>query len=106
MPPSVHVKFEGLALDPSVEASVHHWIARLETAGGPVHSAFVLIEQAGRRYTAVYLELKLADLFTLTVATSHGNDYAAVANAFGALRQRLLAHTAAAGRTGLARALA
>jgi hypothetical protein len=94
MQPCIRVKFERMPSDPSVESSVHRWVARLDSPDAPVRAACVTIEQAGRRHTAVTLKLLLADGFSATAATSHGDIYVAVADAFRAARRQLLARRA------------
>lgn len=105
MQPYVLVKFERMTRDLSVEASVHRWVVRLESAGTPIRSASIVIEQA-RRCTAVRLRLELVDGSASTLATSHGDIYVAVADTFRAARRQLLARTAAGGgaRFGLSAA--
>ena len=106
MQPCIRVKFERMLSDPSVESSVHRWVARLESLDAPIRAAFVTIEQAGRRHTAVSLKLELADGSRTTAATSHGDIYVAVAVAFRAARRQLLARSATAHAPRLALSLA
>jgi hypothetical protein len=98
MRPYVRVKFERMARDPSVEASVYRWIARLESTNVPIRGADVAIEKTDGRRTAVHLKLAIADGPSSTIVTSHDEIYVAVADVFRSARRRLLAHTKASDR--------
>lgn len=102
MQPFIDVKFERMTRDPSLEASAHRWLARLEAANVPIHGAAVTIEPASRRLTAVRLTLDLVDGPPCTAVSSHGEIYVAVAEAFRAAWRQLLARAASRGRGQLA----
>jgi hypothetical protein len=106
MQPSIRVKFERMPSDPSVESSIHRWIARLDSPDATIRAAFISIEPTGRRNTAVSLKLLIADGFSATAATSHADIYVAVADAFRAARRQLLERLAPAGAPRLALSLA
>jgi hypothetical protein len=98
MQPAVRVKFERMARDPSVEASVHRWIARLESANVPLCSADITIEKTDGERTAVHLKLDPAGGPSSTIITSHDEIYVAVADAFRSARRQLLARPEACDR--------
>jgi len=106
MQPYIQVTFEGMTHDPSVEASVHRWVARLESASRPIHKASIAIERAGRRCTAVCLKLELVDGTAPTATASREDAYVAVADAFRAARRQLLARSAPGGQRRLGLGLA
>lgn len=90
MCPFVNVSFQGMPRDPSLEAAVHRWVARLEWTSIEVHRAEVVIERIGRRRTGVRLRIGPVTGDAPTVATGHADAYVAVSNAFRAVRQRLV----------------
>jgi hypothetical protein len=87
----VYVIFKGIDRNPSIEATVHRWVARFEAMRFEVLRAIARIEPAGRNRTAVQLTLVLANGTTRTVATTRPDPYVAVSDAFRAVRQQLLA---------------
>src|SRR5689334_6961928 len=80
MGPFVNVRFQGMPLDPSLEAAVHRWVARLEWTAIEIHRAEVLIERAGRRRTVVRVSIGPVTGVAPTASTSHVDAYVAVSN--------------------------
>lgn len=95
MSPLVDVKFERLAHDGSVEASIQRWVERLSWANVEIQRASISIERAGWRRTAACLTLLLVDGTAMTAATSHADVYVAVADVFREVRRQLLGRAAA-----------
>ena len=99
---SIDVSFSGVDPDPSVEAAIHRWVARLESMRLEVDRARVRLENARRGRTTIDLRLSMMD-GTVHVATAERTDiYVAVGDAFRAvwkqntqrlpvMRQRMLA---------------
>lgn len=85
--------------DPSLEAAVHRWVARLEWTPIEIHRAEVLIERAGRRRTVVRVSIGEVTGAAPTTATSHADAYVAVSNAFRDMRRQLLDRGAAVTRS-------
>lgn len=92
--------------DASVEASVHRWVARLESPTVSVQRASITIEQVGRSRTKVCLKLDLVDGVASIATTAHEDIYVAVADAFRAVRRELLERVATTRRTRFAVAFA
>jgi len=85
----VEVTFHEIARNPSLEASVRRWAARLEDAAEIVR-AKTTIERNSARRTVVSLTLSLADGEEPIIVTSHPDPYVAIADAFRAARKQLL----------------
>ena len=102
MLPYIDVSFARVAHDPSVEASIHRWVARLESPTVSVQRAVVTIEQVGRRRLSVGLKLEIHDGATSIATTAHEDIYVAVADAFRAVRRELLARSARDNRSSVA----
>jgi ribosome-associated translation inhibitor RaiA len=90
MHPYIQVSFPGGTRDPSLEAAVHRWVARLESDIEDALQVDVMIERVGRRGTTVGLTLSGGVDGPRKAATSHKDAYVAVSDAFRALRQQLL----------------
>lgn len=88
---SVVVRFSGLPRNPSLEAAVHRWVARLEALRFAICGADLVIEASRRHTTTVTLELAIDGGSAVTTAITHADPYVAIADAFRAARQRLLA---------------
>jgi len=99
MHPYINVRFERMIRDSSVEASVHRWVARLESPTVSVQRALITVEQVGRSRTRVRLELEFVDGAASMTTTAHEDIYVAVADAFRAVRRELIDRIAIAGRT-------
>ena len=106
MYPYISVRFEHMVRDASVEASVHRWVARLESPTVSVQRALITIEQVGRSRTKVYVKLDLVDGTASIATTAHADIYVAVADAFRAVRRELLERVATPSRARFAVALA
>ena len=106
MYPYISVRFERMVCDSSVEASVHRWVARLESPTVSVQRALVTIEQVGRSRTTVRTKLDLVDGTAFTATTAHEDIYVAVADAFRAVRREVLERVAMPGRARFGMALA
>jgi ribosome-associated translation inhibitor RaiA len=89
MQPYIQVSFPGGPRDLALEAAVHRWVARLESAIEDALHVDVTIERA-RRNTSVGLTLSGGSSGSRKAATSHKDAYVAVSDAFRALRQQLL----------------
>jgi ribosome-associated translation inhibitor RaiA len=90
MQPYIQVSFPGGPRDLALEAAVHRWVARLESAIEDALHVDVKIERVGRRATSVGLTLSGGAGGSRKAATSHKDAYVAVSDAFRALRQQLL----------------
>ena len=106
MHPYIHVRFERMVRDSSVEASVHRWVARLESPTVSVQHVVITIEQVGRSRTKVGLKLDLVDGTASIATTAHADIYVGVADAFRAVRRELLGRVATRGPSRFAMALA
>jgi ribosome-associated translation inhibitor RaiA len=95
MHPYIQVSFPGGPRDPALEAAVHRWVARLESAIEHAQQVEVMIERA-RRCTTVGLTLSGGLEGPRKAATSHKDAYVAVSDAFRALRQQLLCRSSIA----------
>ena len=80
--PYIQVNFEGMPSDPSLEAAIHRWVARLEGMNIGVRRAEIVVERLGRRRTAVRLRIGSADGTPRWATTSHVDAYVAVSDAF------------------------
>lgn len=96
--PYVQVSFQGLPRDPSLEAAVHRWVARLESMGAEIRGAEVTIEPMGRRRTSVRASIGPSSGARPAAESSHIDAFVAVSEAFRALHRQLLARAAAASR--------
>lgn len=94
MQPKLDIRFHRCAVDSSLSATVHRWIARFLAMHFEVTRADVVFESAARR-TAITLTLVLADERTATAATSHVDPYVAISDAFRDVRHQLLGHATA-----------
>ena len=90
MQPYIQVSCPGGARDLALEAAVHRWVARLESAIEDALHVDVTIQRVGRRSTAVGLTLSGGSSGSRKAATSHKDAYVAVSDAFRALRQQLI----------------
>lgn len=92
----IDVTFERLDRAPSLESTIHRWVARIEAMRFDVQRASVTIESGGRGRTKVSLALSLTDGTAQTATVAHADAYVAVADVFRIVRQQLLDATAAA----------
>jgi hypothetical protein len=90
MCPFVNVRFRDMTRDPSLEAAIHRWVARLEWASVEVHRAEIVIERIGRRRTAVHVSIGRVTGASPTATASHADAYVAVSSAFREVRLQLL----------------
>lgn len=93
--PYIHVAFHGLPRDPSLEAAIHRWVARLEGMNTGLQRADVTVEPLGRRRTSVSVYVGALGGVTPQAATSHVDAYVAVSDAFREVRRQLLGRTTA-----------
>ncbi len=96
MTPYIHVSFQRIARNPSIESAIHRWVARFEAMRFEVRRALATVESAGRNRTTVHLSMVLVDGVSRTAKITHTDPYVAVSDAFRLVRQQLLA--APAGR--------
>ena len=87
----VYVKFQGVDRNPSIESSIHRWVARFEAMRFEVRRAVATVESPGRNRTMVTLSVVLASGTSRTVVSTRPDPYVAVSDAFRAVRQQLLA---------------
>ena len=90
MQPYIQVVFPRSERDPSLEAAVHRWVARLESIIVDAVRVDVLIDRVSRGSTMVGLTVCGGAEGTRTAATRHKDAYVAVSDAFRALRQQLV----------------
>jgi hypothetical protein len=81
----IDVSFRGLVRDPSIEAAIHRWVARLEAMRLEIQRASVIVEPSGRKRTLVSTTVRLVDGTVRTSATVHADTYVGVADAFRAI---------------------
>jgi hypothetical protein len=86
----VDVTFARLDRAPSLESTIHRWVARIEAMRFDVQRASVVVESGGRGRTRICLTLSLTDGTSRTAAITHADAYVAVADAFRVVRQQLL----------------
>jgi ribosome-associated translation inhibitor RaiA len=98
MSPYVQVSFQGMLRDPSLEAAIHRWVARLGSLNVEIHRAEVAIERLGRRRTAVRVSIGSVDGTAPAAAADHADAYVAVSDAFRAVHRQLLPRRVARGR--------
>jgi ribosome-associated translation inhibitor RaiA len=91
----IDVTFARIERAPSIESTIHRWVARIEAMRFDVQRASVAVESDGRRRTRVSLTLSLMDGTSRTAAVTHADAYVAVADAFRVVRQQLLDTNAA-----------
>ena len=91
MNPYIHVSFQRIDRNPSIESAIHRWVARFEAMRFEVRRAIAVVEPAGRNRTTVHLAMVLATGASRTVTTTHTDPYVAVSDAFRSVRQQLLA---------------
>ncbi|HEX8108922.1 MAG TPA: hypothetical protein VF516_14420 [Kofleriaceae bacterium] len=96
MTPYIHVSFQRIDRNRSIESAIHRWVARFEAMRFEVRRASATVEPGGRGRTMVKLSLVLADGTSRTVDATRTDPYVAVSDAFRSVRQQLLA--APAGR--------
>lgn len=89
MTPYVDVSFRGLPRDPSVEAAINRWVARLESMRIEVQRAEIIVAPAGRKRTLISATIELTTGAVQTTATAHADTYVGVADAFRAIRKQL-----------------
>jgi hypothetical protein len=87
----IHVNFQRIDRNPSIESAIHRWVARFEAMRFEVRRAVATVEPAGRNRTTVQLALVLADGTSRTVVATRPDPYVAVSDAFRSVRQQLLA---------------
>lgn len=90
----VDVTFRGIPKDPSVEASIHRWVARLEAMRIEIQRAYITVEPSGRHRTMVSVTVLLTNGSMPTTTTVHVNTYVGVADAFRAVRHQVQAPAA------------
>jgi ribosome-associated translation inhibitor RaiA len=100
--PYIHVEFYGMPRDPSLEAAIHRWVARLESMSVRVQRAEVAIEPVGRRRTSVQVYIGALDGVAPQATTAHADAYVAVSDAFREVRRQLLSRATAPRKASLA----
>jgi len=93
--PYIHVAFHGMPRDPSLEAAIHRWVARLEGMNARVQRADVTVEPLGRRRTSVSVFVGAIGGVTPQATTSHVDAYVAVSDAFREVRRQLIGRATA-----------
>lgn len=86
---AVEVHFHKLPRDPSLEATVYRWVARLATMRIEIEHASVTITRSGRHGTTVALALVLPDGAAPAAAVSHDDPYFAISEAFRMARRAI-----------------
>jgi hypothetical protein len=90
MNPYIRVNFQRIDRNPSIESSIHRWVARFEAMRFEVRRAVATVEPTGRSRTTVHLSMTLADGTSRSVVSTRTDPYVAVSDAFRSVRQQLL----------------
>lgn len=90
----IDVQFAGHDPDPSLEATVHRWVARMAAIHIDITHVNVRVERASWRTTKIALDVLLDDETHGTAETRHVDPHAALSDAFRAIRQQLMVSVA------------